>query len=177
MSNNNEIKIDTEKLRENAGKKLDNVSENTGFKVEASDRRRSTIVIGVLLLLLVSGMVGMYWERNELSKNQQSMIEQRIIRFVKNETYRNTTKPYGEEFDSFFNNPKWEYFESTCGNDIVQFTGKTRYRGTDVDVLVQFVYRTNPERIMIEFMSFNEIPQDRPIMSSLLTEIFYGEFR
>ncbi len=39
-----------------------------------------------------------------------------------NDEYPN--KSYGEAFDEFFEDPKWEYFVSEDDEDIVEFTGK-----------------------------------------------------
>lgn len=95
------------------------------------------------------------------------------IQFVKQgypESYPNKT--YGEAFDSFFERPQWKYFVSEDDEDIVEFTGKCLYLEEEVDVCIQFTLDKKAGTFDINYLSFNEVAQNRLMVWAVISAAF-----
>ncbi|MEG0295877.1 MAG: hypothetical protein RR620_04095 [Clostridium sp.] len=77
----------------------------------------------------------------------------------------------GDVFENYFGYPTWEYFKSTEGQDIVEFTGNCMYDGKEVECIIQFVI--SGDNLEITYLSFNDISQNQFVLSSLLESIYY----
>ena len=95
------------------------------------------------------------------------------IQFVKEGTYgiyTNTT--VGKAFDNFFENPKWTSFISESDEEIVEFTGKCLYDNVKVEVLMQFTLDKSTGRFSINYLSFNDVSQNKFMVEALIAAIF-----
>ncbi|MBE5875455.1 MAG: zinc ribbon domain-containing protein [Lachnospiraceae bacterium] len=81
-------------------------------------------------------------------------------------------KTYGEEFGDFFSGGEWSYFESSEGEDIVEFTGKCTYGGEEVEALVQFTVDEEEETFEVTYLSLNDMSQSELIILALFYAIF-----
>ena len=79
---------------------------------------------------------------------------------------------YGEAFGSFFSHPSWRYFESDQGKDVVEFNGGCLYDGHEVEVCVQFVLDVAGGSFETAYLSFNDVPQNRLMLSALIEKVF-----
>lgn len=98
---------------------------------------------------------------------------------------------YGETFDAFFASPTWKYFVGTQEGadedgdgkadytkenvDIVEFTGYCTYQDVEVKALIQFTLNEDGTSFEATYLSLNDVPQDRFMLSSLLEAVFNDE--
>lgn len=85
-------------------------------------------------------------------------------------SYPNQT--YGEEFDSFFEDPSWSYFSSTDNEDVVEFRGSCSYGGENADILIQFVIFEDSGTFDFTYMEMNGVEQDEWSMWALIDAVF-----
>ena len=85
-------------------------------------------------------------------------------------SYPNRT--YGEAFGSFFSSPRWSYFESDDGKDVVEFTGYCLYQNTEVQARFQFVLDVGNGTFETAYFAFNDVPQTKLMLSALLEKVF-----
>ncbi len=116
-------------------------------------------VIGVILFVAVAAIVG--------------MMGNDYIDTVKNGhpfSYPDTT--YGEAFDDFFSHPEWEYFVSDDGRNIVEFNGGAMYMDSAIDVTIQFVVDDDEDTFSVEYVGFNDVPQNEFMKAGLMMAVF-----
>lgn len=99
------------------------------------------------------------------------------VEMVKNgfpELYPNIT--YGEAFEAFFDNCKWEYFASEDGKDVVEFHGNCMYGNDRVAVLVQFVVNETAGSFEVWTAAIDGEEQPPLVYSGMLMSVFesYG---
>lgn len=84
---------------------------------------------------------------------------------------------YGEAFESFFSNPEWEYFESTEGDDVVEFSGGCTYQGADVTATIQFILDYDNGTFETGAFEMNGVPQSELMTYAMITKVFdeYGK--
>jgi predicted nucleic acid-binding Zn ribbon protein len=147
------------------------ISENevTNYKNDNSLLKIFLVVFfSVLFAMLIVGLVLKAVSSNDYDSNEEEMIN-----MVKNASpYDHTTVTYGEAFDLFFANGQWEYFESDKHLDVVEFNGQCEYRDTEVNATIQFVLHKNDNMFDIDFLAFNDIPQDNLTLWTLLDVVF-----
>jgi len=120
----------------------------------------SKFVMIVSLCFLLLGCGTTYNQNNE------------NIQFVKQGTLGSYTKTCGEAFDNFFDNPKWGYFSSETGEDVVEFTGKCLYDNVEVEVLMQFTLNRTAGTFNVNYLSFNDVTQSGLMVTALLEAVF-----
>lgn len=79
---------------------------------------------------------------------------------------------YGEAFDAFFSNPKWEYFKSTEEDDVVEFQGGCTYSESDVVVTLQFILDVDAGTFEAGYFDMNGIPQNQLFTAALIEKVF-----
>ena len=84
-------------------------------------------------------------------------------------------KTYGESFNKFFAKPKWEYFKSDDGKDIVQFEGDCTYAGEDAHVVMQFDLHVSEGTFDTYAVEINGNPQNAFIIAGLQYAVFEDE--
>lgn len=102
--------------------------------------------------------------------------QKRYIDFVKSgspNAYPDQT--YGEAFENFFANPKWEYFEGEEGQDVVEFTGDCTYMDQEVTATLQFILDTEEGTFETGYFAFNDVPQNQLMTLGLITAVFGDE--
>lgn len=123
----------------------------------------SRLIMVISMCFLLAGCGTTYNENNE------------NIRFVKEGTLGAYTTTCGEAFDEFFDNPKWGYFNSESGEDVVEFTGKCLYDNVEVEVLMQFTLNKAAGTFSVNYLSFNDVTQNKLIVTALLEAVFEGQ--
>ncbi len=120
--------------------------------------RKLVMILAVCFLLIGCGTT--YNENNE------------NIQFVKEGTLGSYTTTCGKAFDDFFDNPKWGYFNSESGEDVVEFTGKCLYDNVEVEVLMQFTLNKAAGTFSVNYLSFNDVTQNKLMVTALLEAVF-----
>lgn len=96
----------------------------------------------------------------------------KFIQTVKNahpESFSGCT--YGKAFDEFFTAPQWNYFESTNGQDVVEFTGECMYAGSPTKARMQFTVSSSSV-VTTGALYYNNAPQTTKIITESLNRIF-----
>lgn len=81
-------------------------------------------------------------------------------------------KNYGDAFAGFFGSPAWKYFDATTGEKVVEFTGFCTYQDVEVKARLQFIISEDGKTFEIGALSFNDVPQNQLIKTSLLEKAF-----
>ena len=81
---------------------------------------------------------------------------------------------YEDAFTAFFGTPRWKYFESEDGQDVVEFTGDCTYQDVPVKARIQFVVDEENGTFEASYLAFNEVPQDALTLAALLAKAFEG---
>lgn len=92
-----------------------------------------------------------------------------MVKDAKHSTYGIT---YGRAFDSFFSNPKWEYFKSTTGEHVVEFTGGFSYYDKPADAKIQFVLDLADGTFTAHHLSIDGEAQSRLMLASMIQKVF-----
>ena len=94
------------------------------------------------------------------------------VQAVKNGTYPDYPDiKLGDAFENFFASPKWKYFVSTDGKDVIEFTGFCTYRDAEVKARFQFTL-LDDNSFETGALSFNDVPQDTLTSNALLQKVF-----
>ena len=78
---------------------------------------------------------------------------------------------YGKAFDEFFTSPQWDYFESTNGQNVVEFTGECMYAGSPTKARMQFTVSSSSV-VTTGALYYNNAPQTTKIITESLNRIF-----
>lgn len=79
-----------------------------------------------------------------------------------------TSKP----FPNFFAQPQWKHFKSDDQQNVVEFTGDCTYQDVPVKARIQFVVDEKAGTFETTYLAFNEVPQNRLVLSALLEKTF-----
>lgn len=82
---------------------------------------------------------------------------------------------YEKAFSAFFDAPRWKYFESDEGEDIVEFTGDCTYQEAAVKARIQFKVDEENGTFEAVYLAFNEVPQDALTLNALIEKTFTEE--
>ena len=84
----------------------------------------------------------------------------------------NPNVTYEDAFTSFFGTPRWKYFESEGGQDVVEFTGDCTYQDVPVKARIQFVVDEENGTFEASYLAFNEVPQDALTLAAVIAKAF-----
>ena len=79
---------------------------------------------------------------------------------------------YEDAFTAFFGTPRWKYFESEDGQDVVEFTGDCTYQDVPVKARIQFVVDEENGTFEASYLAFNEVPQDALTLAAVIAKAF-----
>ena len=135
---------------------------------EKTGRKKKKSVFYSFILIIVIVVIGVFCAVliNDTKENK-------YINYVKEgnpELYPDIT--YGQAFGDFFNNPKWKYFVSDGGLDVVEFSGGCLYADTEVTVSIQFVLNVDEGSFTIEYFDMNDVPQRELMTMEIIVNVF-----
>lgn len=116
----------------------------------------TTIVICLVLLPFISQMFG----------------GSRYIESVKqghSSAFPNIT--YEDAYNKFYSNPKWRYYKSTTGADVISFTGQCTYDGRPTTVELQYILNKD-NTFQLAGGSINGIEQNVFVLAQLSVQPF-----
>jgi hypothetical protein len=100
----------------------------------------------------------------------------KYVLMVKNGYRENNPElTYDKAFSAFFGTPRWSYFKSDDGLDVVEFTGDCVYADVEVKARIQFVVDEDEWTFEATYLSFNEVPQDMLTLAILIETVFEGD--
>ena len=118
------------------------------------------VLVGIVLMILLCSIPS----------------ENEYVAMVKNSYPKNYPDiTYGEAFDSYFSEPKWEYFKTSDGKEVVQFDGKCMYDNKEASLCFQFVIAEDHKTFSAEYLGINGEAQNRLTMGAALNAIFGGQ--
>lgn len=102
----------------------------------------------------------------------------KYVQMVKN-GYRenNPALTYDKAFSAFFGTPRWKYFKGNDGKNVVEFTGDCTYQDAAVKARIQFVVDEKQGTFEVTYLAFNEVPQNKIILASLIEKAFASASR
>lgn len=139
--------------------------------------KKLCLLLIAVLLILCSACSNSSLENagKELGDSVASAVDSnnKYVLMVKN-GYRenNPTLTYDKAFSAFFGTPRWKYFKSDKGQDVVEFTGDCTYQDVAVKARMQFVVDEKKGTFEAAYLAFNEVPQNAFILSALITKAF-----
>ena len=127
-------------------------------------KRTSTClgVLGLILAIIISAFTG------EKIENKNACIEA-----VKNSTtteYPDVT--FGEAFNNYFVNPKWELKENDEDKYIVTFTGDCTYNNSPISVRTDFTVYKSSDEVELSYLSYNDVAQTELSQMELTYTVF-----
>lgn len=169
LKNNLEVISEQESIAKSL---LNEIEPEVFISADKNERTlyRLSTVRTVSMIFTVTFIVAFLW-----LNAHPGMLEgrQKYVRFMKEASpvaYPDIT--YGDAFEEFFSNCKWEYFKSTEGQNVVEFTGNCMYDNENATVLIQFLIYYDEGRAKFHTMLINDEPQTNLVWSVLIEKVF-----
>lgn len=172
-SDSNQVKaaLEREAIAASLLKFLEPLAPVNAYENERSNARlgRTKMLLG--LVALISGFVFVLVSLNP----QWQEGHQQNIEFVKEgypELYPNVN--YGDAFEAYFADCRWEYFESTDHQDVVEFHGTCQYGGENANVTIQFLLSFEEQTFEVYALEIDGEAQPEYTIAILLADVFEG---
>ncbi len=122
---------------------LDTIFQRKGVSISRLKMILSLTGIGLIILVLLY-MFG--------------FMDNSYVKLVKNGEFLDYPNiEIGLAFESYFDNTKWEYFESSEGKDIVEFNGECLLLDERVNVTMQFNVDLEDEEFNIQYLGIDDV--------------------
>ena len=128
-------------------KKWQGFTENQFCKILA-------IIATIVLCVMGVGEAHIGKDQTSLMDKQVTYIREQPVADYEMKSYG--TKTYGEALDDYCTNTKWESFTTEQGEQVVEFTGKAYYKGSEKQVLIQFLITGDCESYELTYFAFDE---------------------
>lgn len=145
------------KYCENCGESINNLTDtksNLLDKVDISFQRKGVSISRVKMIFSVVGIAFIAF----IFLSIFGFTDNEYVRMVKNGSlsgYPNVK--VGQAFEEYFANTTWEYFESTEGEDVVEFNGKCLFLDEKVEVTMQFIVDLEDEMFHIDYFALDDV--------------------
>lgn len=123
--------------------------------------------VSIVLAIIGLGGVATIFVKNEFFVNYVSEVREA--------TPDGYSETWGDAFDNFFGEPKWESFNSDTGEKVVEFTGNCYSEDVLVDVTIQFVFddaQTGNKNFTLNYLDFDGQSQDTTTLQDLMNTAF-----
>lgn len=131
------------------------------------------LIVGLVVAGIGTGItVAVVSSGSSSSSYSSGISESPFVTLVKTTTNSNYGITYGAAFDSFFSSPRWRYFLSDGGANVVEFTGKFSYADAPATALIQFVVDLDEGSITASYLEINGIAQNRLLLATLIGKVF-----
>lgn len=138
-------------------------------------KKMISMMIAVVLLLSACSSATLDGAGKEVTDaiTNISDADNRYVQMVKG-GYRvdNPDLTYEAAFSAFFGTPRWKYFQSEDGQDVVEFTGDCTYQDVPVKARIQFIVDEENGTFEAAYLALNEVPQNALTLSALLEKAF-----
>ena len=129
-------------------------------------------IIAAVVASLVIGIVLISDSGSSSSGSSSYVYEHPYVTIVKTTKNSNYGVTYGAAFNSFFTNPRWEYFSASSGEDVVEFSGGFYYDGSPATATIQFVLDMDEGTLEVYHLSINGVGQSRLMLGVLVQKVF-----
>lgn len=95
-----------------------------------------------------------------IGKDQSSLMDKRVM-YIREQPVADYemksygTKTYGEALDDYCTNEKWDSFTAESGEQVVQFNGNAYYKGSEKEVIIQFLITGDCESYELSYFAFD----------------------
>lgn len=95
-----------------------------------------------------------------IGKDQTSLMDEKVT-YIREQPVADYemksygTKNYGEALDDYCTNTKWESFTAESGEQVVQFNGNAYYKGSEKEVIIQFLITGDCESYELSYFAFD----------------------
>ena len=95
-----------------------------------------------------------------IGKDQTSLMDEKVT-YIREQPVADYemksygTKTYGEALDDYCTNTKWESFTAESGEQVVQFNGNAYYKGSEKEVIIQFLITGDCESYELSYFAFD----------------------
>lgn len=95
-----------------------------------------------------------------IGKDQSSLMDKRVM-YIREQPVADYemksygTKTYGEALDDYCTNTKWESFTAEQGEQVVEFTGNAYYKGSEKQVIIQFMIEGDCKSYDLTYFAFD----------------------
>lgn len=128
-------------------KKWQGFTENQFCKILA-------IIATIVLCVMGVGEAHIGKDQTSLMDEKVTYIREQPVADYEMKSYG--TKTYGEALDDYCTNTKWESFTAESGEQVVQFNGNAYYKGSEKEVIIQFLITGDCESYELTYFAFDE---------------------
>lgn len=125
--------------------KWENLKENHFFRILA-------IIITICFCIIGIQEANIGKDLNELPDSRRDLVQTSLID-------KEDAVTYGEGLNTCCTDISWIAFTSEDKKEVVDFTGKTVYKGMEQDIHIQFLVNEMNQTYKISYFAFNDIPQ------------------
>ena len=129
-----------------------NVKKWQGF-IENQFCKILAIIATVVLCVVGVGEAHIGKEQSSLMDKRVMYIREQPVADYEMKSYG--TKTYGEALDDYCTNTKWESFTAEQGEQVVEFTGNAYYKGSEKQVIIQFMIEGDCKSYDLTYFAFD----------------------
>lgn len=129
-----------------------NVKKWQGF-IENQFCKILAILATVVLCVVGVGEAHIGKDQTSLMDEKVTYIREQPVADYEMKSYG--TKTYGEALDDYCTNTKWESFTAESGEQVVQFNGNAYYKGSEKEVIIQFLITGDCESYELSYFAFD----------------------
>ena len=129
------------------------------------------VIVAAAVLTLIGVIVGVSAASNSGSGTYTPAMN-RYVKIVKTTTNSNYGITYGAAFDSFFTNPRWEYFQASTGEHVVEFEGGFSYSNAPATAKIQFIVDEVGGTLEVYHLSIDGEAQSRLMLAAMVKKVF-----
>lgn len=127
-------------------KKWQDFTENQFCKILA-------VLATIVLCVMGVGEAHIGKDQTSLMDEKVTYIREQPVADYEMKSYG--TKTYGEALDDYCTNIKWESFTAESGEQVVQFNGNAYYKGSEKEVIIQFLITGDCESYELSYFAFD----------------------
>ncbi len=127
-------------------KKWQDFTENQFCKILA-------VLATIVLCVMGVGEAHIGKDQTSLMDEKVTYIREQPVADYEMKSYG--TKTYGEALDDYCTNEKWDSFVTELGEEVVEFTGTAYYKGSEKQVIIQFLISGDCESYELSYFAFD----------------------
>ena len=134
---------------------------SAGGNVDIYGHIGGAIVGGILAIIATVVLCVVGVGEAHIGKDQSSLMDKRVM-YIREQPVADYemksygTKTYGEALDDYCTNTKWESFTAESGEQVVQFNGNAYYKGSEKEVIIQFLITGDCESYELSYFAFDD---------------------
>lgn len=111
-------------------------------------------ILGTIVLCVIGvGEAHIGKDQTSLMNEKVTYIREQPVADYEMKSYG--TKIYGEALDDYCTNVKWDSFTAETGEQVVEFNGNAYYKGSEKEVIIQFLITGDCESYELSYFAFD----------------------